>query len=104
MKSNKTIENEKKEMEQRDYLNLESFEILRVQEAKGGVVFFDAKINGLIVNGMKVVPLRDGSGDFISWPASKGQDGKYHNYVFAWLRDETAKSMLAAVQQKLNEE
>ena len=104
MKSNKTIEKEQKEQKEREYLDIQSFELFRVQEAKGGVVFFDCKINGLYVNGMKVVPLRDGSGDFIAWPSVKGKDGEYHNTVFAWLRPETVTSMLNAVQEKLNAE
>lgn len=104
MKSSKTKENEQKAEQERVYLNLDSFKLLRVHEAAGGVVFFDAEINGLTIYGMKVVPLKDGSGDFISWPATKDKDGKYHNVVFAWLREETTASLLAAIQEKLDAE
>ena len=104
MKSNKTKEQEQKAQAEREWLNLESFELYRVKEARGGVVYFDCKINGVYINGMKVVPLSDGSGDFISWPAAKGEDGKYHNHCFAWLRPETQESMLKAIQEKLNAE
>lgn len=96
MKSKKAQERELKE------LVLTSFELGRVTAGKGGVVFFDAEINGITVHGMKVVPLRDGSGDFIAWPSYKGADGKYYSVCFAKFNDETEKSILAKVQEALD--
>lgn len=98
MKSNKT-----KEAQQIETLKLDSFELRRATEGKGGVVYFDAVINGLYVYGMKVVPLKDQSGDFIAWPSHKGADDKYYNVVFAKFDPETEKSILKAVQEKLDE-
>ena len=100
MKSNKEKQGVKKEVE---ILKLESFQLRRATEGKGGVVFFDAVINGITVYGMKVVPLRDGSGDFIAWPSIKGADGNYYNTCFAKFDPETEKSILKAVQEKLDE-
>ncbi len=100
MQSKKTAEAEPKE---RDYLKIESFELGRVTEGKGGVVYFDAKINGLSIHGMKVVPRKDQSGDFIAWPSEKGADGKYYSVVFAFLNPETEKSILQMIQEKLDE-
>lgn len=96
--------NQQTQDQERAYLNLESFKLLRANPVRGGVVFFDAEINGLTVYGMKVVPLKDGSGDFIAWPSYKGQDGNFHNNVFAWLRPETQESILKAVQEKIDEQ
>lgn len=104
MTSKKEIEKQQKEEAERSYLELNSFELGRVTPAKGGVVYFDAVINGLSVHGMKVVPRKDQSGDFIAWPSHKGADGKYYSVVFAWLRPETEKSMLNAIQEKLDAE
>lgn len=100
MKSNKAKEEVKNEVE---ILKLERFELRRATEGKGGVVYFDAVINGITVYGMKVVPLRDGSGDFIAWPSVKGADGKYYNTCYAKFNPETEKSILQAVQEKLDE-
>ena len=100
MKSNKE---EKKEQKTVETLKLESFELRRATEGKGGVVYFDAIINGIYVYGMKVVPLRDGSGDFVAWPSQKGADGNYYNVVYAKFDPETEKSILKAVQEKLDE-
>lgn len=104
MQSKKEIEKQQKEEAERSYLELNSFELGRVTPVKGGIVFFDAVINGLSVHGMKVVPKKDQSGDFIAWPSTKGADGKYYSVVFAWLRPETEKSMLKAIQEKLDAE
>lgn len=104
MQSKKAKEAQEQKEAEREYLNIESFEIKRVNEAKGGVVFFDAVINGLTIYGMKIVPKKDQSGDFVAWPSEKGADGKYHSVVFAWLRPETERSILDAVQEKLDAE
>lgn len=99
MKSNK----EEKKQNTVETLKLESFALRRATEGKGGVVYFDAVINGITVYSMKVVPLRDGSGDFIAWPSIKGADGNYYNTCFAKFDPETEKSILKAVQEKLDE-
>ena len=90
--------------EAREYLKIEYFELLRAKVIKGGVVFFDAKINGLTVYGMKAVPKKDGSGDFVAWPSYKAENGTFYNHVYAWLRPETEESILKAVQEKIDEE
>lgn len=100
MKSNKE---EKKEQKTVETLKLESFELRRATEGKGGVVYFDAIINGIWIYGMKVVPLHDGTGDFVAWPSQKGADGKYYNVAYAKFNPETEKSILKAVQEKLDE-
>lgn len=101
MQSKKAKEQGEQEVK---YLDLESFELQKVTPAKGGVVFFDAIINGLSIRGMKVVPLKDGSGDFVAWPSHKGADGKYYSDVYARFKPETEKSLLADVQEKLDEQ
>ena len=99
MKSNK----EEKKQNSVETLKLESFELRRATEGKGGVVYFDAIINGIWIYGMKVVPLHDGTGDFVAWPSQKGADGKYYNVAYAKFDPETEKSILKAVQEKLDE-
>lgn len=92
------------EQQEQKELKLESFELGRVTPGKGGVVFFDAEINGISVHGMKVVPLRDGSGDFIAWPSQKGADGKYYSVCYARFNPDTEKSILQKIQEKLDEQ
>ncbi|MBO5662618.1 MAG: hypothetical protein J6S12_02015 [Alphaproteobacteria bacterium] len=91
-----------KETKEVEFLNVENFQILKATEGKGGVCYFDAVINGLTIYGMKVVPLKDGSGDFVAFPAQKGADGKYYKIVWARFRPETEKSILDAVQAELD--
>ena len=102
MQSKKEAEKKQTQEQEREYLKLESFELGRVTPGKGGIVYFDAKINGLTIHGMKVVPKKDQSGDFIAFPSQKGADGNYYSVVFAWLNPETEKSMLQAIQEKLD--
>lgn len=97
MQSKKT-----KEANENEYINVESFDVVRASEGKGGVCYFDVVINGITIYGMKVVPLRDGSGDFIGFPSHKGADGKYYNIVWAKFRPETERSILDAVQDALD--
>lgn len=99
MKSNKE-QNTQAAQQDDDFLKLESFKLLRAREWEKGRVFFDAEINGIKIYGLQVVPGRNG--DFISFPAQKSKDGKYYNTVFFRLREETQKSMLAAVQDYLD--
>lgn len=100
MQSKKSKEQGEQEVK---FLDLQSFELLKVTPGKAGVVYFDAIINGLSIRGLKVVPLKDGSGDFVAWPSHKGADGKYYSDVYARFRPETEQSLLAAVQEKLDE-
>ena len=102
MQSKKSAEAQK-EAKEREYLNVESFEIIRAREAQKGRVWADLKINGISIYGFQVVPRNDGSGDFLSWPSYKGSDGKYYNSAFAYIRPETQTSILQAIQAKLDE-
>ena len=97
MKSKKASETKEPE-----YINVESLEVIRATEGKNGVVYFDAKINGLTIYGMKVVPYRDGSGDFVAFPTQKGVDGRFYSIVYARFREETEKSILTAVQDLID--
>ena len=97
MQSKKTAE----KAQEQEFLNVESLEILRATEGKKGLVFFDMRLNGIYIYGMSVVSGR--TGDFISWPSRKGSDGNYYKYAYAPLREETLKSILGAVQDKLDE-
>ena len=83
-------------------MKLDSFELQKVRAGRGGVVFFDATINGISVHGMKVIPFSDGSGDFIAWPAQKGADGRYYNVCYARFSPDTEKSLLEKIQEALD--
>jgi len=93
MKTNKTTETRKT-------TPVETLEIRRVHAA-GKIVFFDAVINGVTIYGLKVVEGKNG--DFVSFPSTLGQDGKYYNTVFMALSYEDSKKILTAVQTKLDE-
>lgn len=87
---------------EKEYAKVETCVITRVHEGqRKGLVFFDACINGVYINGMSVVPSE--RGDFISFPAHKGIDGKWYNYAFVRFSPEDQKRIMADVQRKLDE-
>ena len=102
MQSKKTAE-KKAEEKERTYLDLQSFEVLRAREGQAGRVWVDLKLNGISIYGFQVVPHKDGSGEWLSWPSYKGSDGKYYNNAFAFFRSEDEKALLQAIQDKLDE-
>lgn len=75
--------------------------ITRAIEGTKGIVFFDMKLNGVSVYGMKVVSGKNG--DFISWPSKKGADEKYYNSAWAPLTEDQEKGIMMKVQDKLDE-
>lgn len=82
------------------YAEITSCEIRRAREWKKGAVFFDCTLNGIEINGCKVVAGHNG--DFISWPSYKGSDGNWYNTVYVSLDDDTQKEILRKVQDKLD--
>ena len=78
-----------------------SVENARVIEGKNGdVVFFTLELNGVYIYNCRVASGKNG--DFISWPQTKGKDGKYYNVVFGKLSDDDQKGILAEVERQIN--
>ena len=80
---------------------LTSINVSRAYAFDNGGVVFDAELNGISIYGLRVV---EGSkGDFISFPARQGKDGKYYNHVWVKLTDEDTKEIISQVEKKLAE-
>ena len=90
----------KKPVNNINFATIYNYEILRVGINKFNVVNFNIKINDIIINNCKVIEGKNG--DFISFPAYKGSDGKYYNYVYIKLSDDDLKDILKAIEDKLN--
>lgn len=95
------MEKTSKPEEQREFTKVETCVITRVHEGRRGLVFFDMCINGVYINGMSVVA--GSRGDFLSYPAHKGADGKWYNYAYIRISPEDEKRILDMVQRKLDE-
>ena len=80
---------------------LTTIEVSRAYAFDNGGVVFDADLNGISIYGLRVV---EGSkGDFISFPARQGKDGKYYNHVWMKLTDADTKEIISQVEKKLSE-
>lgn len=60
-------------------------------------ISFTLKCKGFSLYGLRAVETKDGSGWFISVPATKGKDGKYYNNYGLYLRDEDQNAILDTV-------
>ena len=63
-------------------------------------VLADVEINGITIYGMRVVEGKNG--DFLSFPQTKGKDGKYYSVCWAKLSEKDQADILEAIEDKLN--
>lgn len=63
-------------------------------------VLADVEINGITIYGMRVVEGKNG--DFLSFPQTKGKDGKYYSVCWAKLSEKDQTDILKAIEDKLN--
>ena len=83
-----------------DYLDVTSLEVTRAHSwGKGKGASFDMELNGISLYNCRVV--EDTKGDFISFPSSKGNDGKYYSHYWAKLSEETTKEIIEKVEEML---
>lgn len=103
MDTSKAKKNSKKKNEEREFLKLDSHEVLdvRVIDTKNGdMVLFTLVLNGIKIYSCRVATGKNG--DFISMPQTKGGNGQYYNVVYAPLSDEDTKTILEEVQTAIN--
>ena len=103
MDTSKAKKNSKKKSEEREFIKVDSHEVLdvRVIDTKNG----DMVLFTLVINGVKIYSCRVATGkngDFISMPQTKGGNGQYYNVVYAPLSDEDNKTILDEVQTAIN--
>lgn len=103
MDTSKAKKNSKKKTEEREFIKVDSHEVLdvRVIDTKNG----DMVLFTLVINGVKIYSCRVATGkngDFISMPQTKGGNGQYYNVVYAPLSEEDTKTILDEVQNAIN--
>lgn len=103
MDTSKAKKNSKKKTEEREFIKVDSHEVLdvRVIDTKNG----DMVLFTLVINGVKIYSCRVATGkngDFISMPQTKGGNGQYYNVVYAPLSEEDTKAILDEVQTAIN--
>lgn len=86
-----------------EYVKLESFSVDRVKVFEGegdrpDSVIADITLNGIKIYGVKVVEVKNG--DFLSFPARKGSDGKYYSIAYAALSKEDQTDIIAEIEKQ----
>lgn len=83
-------------------LKIDSYSVQRaVTVGANANVLADVEINGITIYGMRVVEGKNG--EFLSFPQTKGKDGKYYSICWAKLSDKDQKDILKAIEDKLND-
>ena len=95
--ANATTNSTQKEIE---YLKDIEFKVTRAILTKNGGVLFDLVLNGVTIYSCSVVEGK--SGDFISWPSRKADNGKYYSHAYAPLSNEDQAAIIAAVESIIN--
>ena len=90
----KVVANDEKEV-----LEVTDWGVLQARETKEGFVFFNLKLNGIIIYGCKVIEGKDG--DFISFPSYKGTDDRYYSHVYARLDEMLVQEIIAEIEKQL---
>ena len=90
-----------KKPEKKNESVITSMEVTRAHAFDNGGVVFDAIIYGITIYGLRVVEGKNG--DFISFPARKGNDGSYYNHVWVKLTDDDTKELISQVEKALEE-
>ena len=87
---------------EKEFLKVDSFQVIRVSETSRGSILFDLILNGVYIYGLSVWTNRETGQDFINFPSRKGSDGKYYSVAWAKLTDEDSEAILKEVEVQLN--
>lgn len=77
------------------------FAVDRVHQFDDGSITFNMTVDGFVqVYGCRIYDGKDGK-PFISFPARKGNDGKFWNHVYMKLSEEQTEEIAKQVEEKL---
>ena len=92
-----------KKTEDKKFMIVNDFSILRTHEFDNGNISFDLKINGITLYRLSVVSVKDSDRVFIGFPSYQAKDGKWYNYYYLPLSDEDMDKIINAVYDNLND-
>ena len=85
---------------QKKNVEIRGFKVEKVFLSSRGTAFFNLNINEVTIYGCRVVESK--TGDFISFPQKKGNDGKYYNHAYIKLTEDEVKAIIAEVEKEVN--
>ena len=86
-------------MKKKETENTLQIKITRAKQFKDGCTVFDMVVNGVSIYGCRVVEGK--KGDFVSFPAYKGSDGKYYSHAYVKLSDEDTELIVKQVEDMI---
>ena len=95
-KSNRKTEDKK-------FMEVKDFSILRAHEFDNGNISFDLKINGITLYRLSVVSVKDSDRVFIGFPSYQAKDGKWYNDYYLPLSDGDMDKIINAVYDNLDD-
>lgn len=95
-KTNKGIEKEETKSVYFDMVENVAM-VTNVRTISDTCIGFTLKCKGFSLYGLRAVEKKDGTGWFISVPATKGKDGKYYNNYGLYLADEDENAILDTI-------
>lgn len=76
------------------------FTVTRAKEFDNGNISFDMTVDGYVkIYGCTVVDGKDGQ--FISFPARKGKDGKWYSHCWCGISESETKEIIKQIKKKL---
>lgn len=92
-----------KKTEDKKFMSVSEFSILRAHEFDNGNISFDLKINGITLYRLSVVSVKDSDRVFIGFPSYQAKDGKWYNYYYLPLSDVDMDKIINAVYDNLDD-
>ena len=93
---------ESKPREEKPVLIMSGYRVLRATTTQRGTVMANVEINGITVYGMAVMANRTSGEAFLSWPSTKGKDGKYYSVCYARLSDTDQEAVISSIYDYLD--
>lgn len=98
----KTNTNTNTQRSDKPTLQLTGYNVLRTRVSQNGTPMADVEINGITIYSMSVMANKSSGEVFLSWPSTKGKDGKYYSSCYARLSDSDQEAIIKAIYDHLD--
>lgn len=102
MKAREFKSNTNPQRTEKPVLQLTGYEVLRTRVSNNGIPMADVEINGITVYGLSIMANKSTGEAFLSWPSTKGKDGKWYSSCYARLSDSDQDAIIKAIYDHLD--
>ena len=101
MKAREYKSNTSTQRTEKPVLQLTGYKVLRTRVING-TPLADVEINGITVYGLSIMANKSTGEAFLSWPSTKGKDGKWYSSCYARLSDSDQEAIIKAIYDHLD--